>query len=254
MLKLISLGKKEKKNDFESDAMKATYEVIHNTDQFKTTLTQNLDVTICERTGKVTGELHIIKLEAATMPEAMAKLAIWCERMAMALREPMKVTASVPVFERDYSMDETSRRFEQGGLTLARLKALANGKGISSADARIALQELYDKELISYPVVDVAYLPGDRDWAAEQILESIEQVFPGVTKGVKLREDAPVFVMPFPYAHHAIVPTNERPSGGADFFKLSETVRTIYRIVAEEFVRAISEPPGGEPASEVANA
>lgn len=244
MLKLTSLAKK-KEEDFVSGTVKATYEVIHNSDQFKTSLTQNLDVTICERTGAVKGELHIIALEAPSMPEALAKLAVWCERMAMALREPMKVTASVPVYERDHEKAASARNFEQGGLVRVRLEALANGKGISSAEAFKAAQKLYQEGYITYPDVNVGHLPGNREWTIAPILESIEAVFPGVSKDVAPQADAPVFLDPFPYAHTAIVPTEERPRDGEQFLELSETERTIYRIVAEEYVRAISEPKGG---------
>jgi DNA topoisomerase IA len=247
MLKLTSITKK-KEDDFVPGTVKATYDVVHDSDRFKLKLTQNLEVTICERTGEVRGELHITELMAPSMPEALAKLAIWCERMALALREPMKVTASVPIYERDYAKEETSRKFEQGGLVRVRLQALANGKGISSADAIRAAQKLFDEGYISYPIVDVAYLPGNRDWAVCGILENIEVVFPGISKDAIPRQDAPVFLHPFPYGHHAIVPTEERPRDAENFLELSEAERTVYQIVAEEFVRAICEPPGGEPA------
>lgn len=250
MLKLVSLSK-PKTEDYLPSTVKASYEVVHS-DGFKTTLTQDLDLTICEQTGKVTGEFHITKLEAASMPEALAKLAVWCDRMAMALREPMKVTASVPIFEQ-VSASEDSRKFEEGGLTKVRLQALANGKGISSADAIKAAHKLYQEGYISYPEVAVAFLPGNREWAEPHILTNIEQVFPGISKNVAPRRDAPVFLMPYPYTQHAIVPTDERPRDAAHFFELSETERVIYRIVAEEYVRAISEPPGGVSTAEGAD-
>jgi hypothetical protein len=248
VLKLISLTK-PKTEDFQPPCVKATYEVIH-TEGYNTKLTQELDVTICERTGKVTGAFHITELEAASVPEALAKLAVWCERMAIALREPMRITASVPVFEPEPAAESAQRKFEEGGLTQVRLQALANGKGISSADALRAAHKLFQEGYISYPEVAVAFLPGNREWVAPHILANIEQVFPGVCKNAAPRRDAPVFLAPYPYNQHAIVPSDERPRDAAHFFELSETERTVYRIVAEEYVRAISEPPGGVLAEE----
>lgn len=84
-----------------TNGLRAVYTVRHNTAALPTILEQDLHLMIDERTGAVTGKLLVEELQADNMNAAIEKLATWCERLAAALREPMKVTTSVPVFEKD---------------------------------------------------------------------------------------------------------------------------------------------------------
>lgn len=94
MLELKEVGKTP-------NGLRVIYTVKHNTAALPTTLEQDLHLLIDERTGAIKGKLLVEELQADNMSAAIEKLATWCERLAAALREPMKVTTSVPVFEKD---------------------------------------------------------------------------------------------------------------------------------------------------------
>lgn len=82
--------------------LRAVYTIRHNNSQFSTILDQDLHLLIDPRTGAVKGHLNVSGLKAPSIDEAREQLAGWCERLAAALREPMKTTAMVPVFEKDW--------------------------------------------------------------------------------------------------------------------------------------------------------
>lgn len=85
-----------------AERLEAVYEVRHNTAEYSTILEQDFHLSIDTQTGKVDGKLVLENLEAASLPEALEKMATWCERMAAALRTPMKSVVAVPVFQKDW--------------------------------------------------------------------------------------------------------------------------------------------------------
>lgn len=82
--------------------IRAVYTISHSDVASGTLLEQELHLVIDPRTGAVSGRLDVDGLTGATMDEAVDRLAAWCERLARGLREPRKVVASVPVYERDW--------------------------------------------------------------------------------------------------------------------------------------------------------
>lgn len=102
ILKECSVVKRETDRLLPADMLDVVYTVRHNTAEYSTALEQDLYLRINSRTGEVEGKLVIGELSVGSMPEALEKMATWCERMALALRTPMKAVASVPVFEKDW--------------------------------------------------------------------------------------------------------------------------------------------------------
>ena len=84
------------------DALKVVYTVEHQRGELRTVLRQDLHLVIDPKSGAVTGELMVKDIAGANLPEAIERLAGWCERLAAALREPMAIVTSVPVFRKDY--------------------------------------------------------------------------------------------------------------------------------------------------------
>ncbi|HDR9105426.1 hypothetical protein [Paraburkholderia sp. A3RO-2L] len=76
------------------------YTVGHNVGRLPTTLEQDLDLTVDLGTGAVTGALHITDLTADSLDGAREKLAVWCERLAYALRAVQRKNHDLPIFER----------------------------------------------------------------------------------------------------------------------------------------------------------
>lgn len=78
--------------------VKARYEIAHETPgDTGTRLTQDLDLVLDPVTGKVGAKLTLSDLEADNLDAALEKMASWCERMAIALREPREVVAHLPI-------------------------------------------------------------------------------------------------------------------------------------------------------------
>lgn len=97
MLNLKSVEKTKK-------GLVVVYEVIHTSPESRTTLSENLHLTIDPTNGAVEGELQITGLTANSLEAGLEKLADWLDRLAAGLREPMKVTASVPVFAKNWDI------------------------------------------------------------------------------------------------------------------------------------------------------
>jgi DNA topoisomerase IA len=234
---MLELTKLEK-----TDAgVKAIYTVKHNTSEYRTTLAQDLHVTICPRTGAVKGELHVLDLEAPSMDEARAKLALWCERLAEALREPLKAVASVPVYENDYDTLRAEDTAGPLGLTWTRLQALSSALKISREALRLALDELAEQDFITHPYSEVRYLRMSAKDDVAETLQAIERMFPGIANGFTLREANPLFSALFPYNHGAIVPYANTSRPTSDFFSLSETARVVYRLIADAYLDSVAE-------------
>ncbi|MEN7429175.1 hypothetical protein VA599_00370 [Chromobacterium sp. TRC.1.1.SA] len=76
----------------------ARYEIIHETPGLSgTRLSQELMIVFDPRIGEVGAKLTLTDLSAPSFDAALEKMAEWCDRMAIALREPREITASIPV-------------------------------------------------------------------------------------------------------------------------------------------------------------
>ncbi|QEL55487.1 hypothetical protein [Chromobacterium paludis] len=76
----------------------ACYEVSHETSGLDgTRLSQELIVVFDPRIGEVAAKLTLTDLNAPSFDAALEKMAEWCDRMAIALREPREISASIPV-------------------------------------------------------------------------------------------------------------------------------------------------------------
>jgi hypothetical protein len=78
------------------------YSLEHNDSTKGTTLREDLRLVLDPVTGAVKGNLDIRGIAAENIQEGLENLATWCERFAIALREPMKCEVSVPIFVKDY--------------------------------------------------------------------------------------------------------------------------------------------------------
>lgn len=97
----------------------AKYEIKHNTEHFSTTLTADLDMSVREQTGEITAKIDIAPIQVANFEEMREKMAVHLERLAAALREPIRKRYEFAVFEKDW--DEIRR--------LKALKDTEEGKG-----------------------------------------------------------------------------------------------------------------------------
>lgn len=82
--------------EHDTGQVKAIYSIVHHGPQ--STLDQDLAVSIDPVSGKIKGELQISGLVANDMDEVRLKLAEWLDRLAAGLREPMQISATIPVF------------------------------------------------------------------------------------------------------------------------------------------------------------
>lgn len=86
--------------DYTPNVIKITYEVTHSSGLMATTLEQDFVVHVDQRTGAVTGEMHLKNMNpVGSVDEARLKMAEWLERMAIAMRTPMSMKVAVPTFE-----------------------------------------------------------------------------------------------------------------------------------------------------------
>lgn len=76
------------------------YTVRHNVGRLRTTLEQTLELAVDSRTGKVTGALHLTELEADSIEAARERMAVWCDRMAAALRGAERRQGDLPLYDR----------------------------------------------------------------------------------------------------------------------------------------------------------
>ena len=230
----------------DGETVSATYAVVHNDPGYGTTLTEMLQIQICKNTGAIKGKLNIDDLEAPSMQEGLEKLATWCERLAKALREPMKVKTSVPVFEKDWDAIHCS---ETGslGLTFQRLQALASKQGIAPRDTFKAAMNLYENNHISYPKTETAYLPSREKENVAKTLKVVKHYLRNIEHHAEINLGAAIFNDDGVMEHHSIVPrweenlVEQAPLDEAHFDGISgsATARAVYRIIAEEYVRAV---------------
>jgi hypothetical protein len=77
-----------------------TYNIVHSVGRLRTMLEQDLTLHVSTDTGKVTGEFHLTKLNADSVEAAREKMAVWCDRMAVALRSARRKSGDLPLYER----------------------------------------------------------------------------------------------------------------------------------------------------------
>ena len=80
----------------------AQYEIKHNTEHFRTTLTADLNMTVREHTGEITAKIDIAPIQVADFEEMREKMAIHLERLAAGLREPIRKRYEFAVFDKDW--------------------------------------------------------------------------------------------------------------------------------------------------------
>lgn len=93
MLKLTGFSLKDSQ-------ARVTYTVRHNVGRLRTSLEQQLELRVDLSTGKVQGALHVTDLEADNIEAAREKLAVWCDRLAAALRAAERTPGDLPLYER----------------------------------------------------------------------------------------------------------------------------------------------------------
>lgn len=74
--------------------------VTHNVGTLRTTLTQELNVTVTPSTGRVCASLELKALQAISLEDARRTMALWCDRMAAALRYVERQPGEVPRYTR----------------------------------------------------------------------------------------------------------------------------------------------------------
>lgn len=84
-----------------------TFSVSHNVGALPTTLECNLDMVVAPGTGKVKASLLLEDLEADSVEAAREKMALWCDRMAAALRGVERMPFEVPLYERKEFNEES---------------------------------------------------------------------------------------------------------------------------------------------------
>ena len=91
-------GVEEKETGLLAKSFLVRYEVSHCTPGSDgTVLSQDLVVGFEPSAGKVVAKMTLTNLEAPDFDSALEKMASWCDRMAIALREPREIAASIPV-------------------------------------------------------------------------------------------------------------------------------------------------------------
>jgi hypothetical protein len=233
------------------DKLTATYDVVHNDSTSSTKLTQELEIQICQNTGAITGRLHVNDLKAASFEQGIEKLAIWCDRLAKALREPMKIKTSVPVFEKDWDRfhEQEEQHVQALGLSFLRLKNIALEKGLSGQEVMEAAIALYENRYITYPKTDSVHVPKHALDQLTGTLETVTTYLHDLTPLPVINTHAPIFDDERVLTHWAITPlpkpdaASDRASMGKGESGLPHASRAeqiVYRIVAEEYIRALT--------------
>jgi hypothetical protein len=92
---------------YDEDRVTLTYNVTHSGGRIGTILEQDLKLTVDTRTGKVAGDLHLTELSVDSIEAAREKMAVWCERMAIALRHVKRKSGDLPLYQRaSFEADE----------------------------------------------------------------------------------------------------------------------------------------------------
>ncbi|GHV40462.1 DNA topoisomerase 3 [Synergistales bacterium] len=118
---------------------------------------------------------------------------------------------------------------------LSDLQVQANKKlGLTLKNTLDTVQNLYEKQVVSYPRSDCQYLPESHHANAAHIIEGITGTFPqyaeSVHKSVDLKRKSKAFDDSKVAEHYAITPTGKKPSG------LSEIEMKVYEMICVRYL------------------
>jgi hypothetical protein len=85
---------------YDENRVTVTYNVVHSGGRTSTILEQDFKLTVDTQTGKVEGELHLTEMKVDSIEAAREKMAVWCERMAIALRRVERKSGDLPLYQR----------------------------------------------------------------------------------------------------------------------------------------------------------
>ncbi len=146
------------------DQASLSYAVRHNVGALKTTLEQTMDVRLDIRSGKVEASLNLTELHADSLEAARVRMALWCERMAAALRGAARLEGDLPMYER-----RSFELAEQPVWLQEAYTALVKAKVEAQTDEAV---EALNKWLDGHPMVLVYGLMDAADAEACRILEN----------------------------------------------------------------------------------
>lgn len=139
------------------------YNVRHNVGRLRTTLEQPLELVVDTQTGKVSGAFHLTDLEVGSIDEAREKMAVWCDRMAAALRGAQRKVGELPLYERrPFKLDEQPLWLQEAYAQLLARKLAAQSEEDSEA---------IERWLESHPMVLV---PGMLDAVEAEVIRQQE--------------------------------------------------------------------------------
>jgi DNA topoisomerase-3 len=115
--------------------------------------------------------------------------------------------------------------------SLSALQQAANRRHGLGAQAVLDIaQELYEAKLTTYPRTDCPYLP-DSQWAeAERVLPGLPSEYAALVQQANLALRSPAWNDAKVTAHHAIIPTGQRPQG------LSERQKQVYDLIVRAYL------------------
>ena len=111
--------------------------------------------------------------------------------------------------------------------------------GYTAKQTLDALQELYEKKLVTYPRTYSRFITSDMGKSVEELLVSLEKCFSFMAKGGIKNIDRLVCDSKVT-DHHAIIPT--RKSVSADYDRLSEREQNLYLMIAARLAAAACGP------------
>lgn len=151
------------------------------------------------------------------------------EEKAQSLQEKVvDKPLTISEFERKEGKETAPKLFD-----LTSLQVECNKKLSLSADETLKIaQTLYESKNITYPRVDTRYLPDDIYPTIEGVLKSMTgyQALVAPLIGKPIRKTKNIFNNTKVTDHHAIIPTNVRPSS------LSGQNAAVYDIIAKRFI------------------
>lgn len=111
-------------------------------------------------------------------------------------------------------------------------KAASSRFGFSAQEVLDTAQSLYEKKLTTYPRTDCRYLPNEQLEEAASILKSLSELpdFAEMAGSADANLRSSAWNTKKITAHHAIVPTGEKPG------ELSDRERKLYGMIAEGFI------------------
>ncbi len=149
------------------DQASLSYAVRHNVGALKTTLEQTMDVRLHLQSGKVEASMSMTELHADSLEAAKDRMALWCERMAAALRGAVRKEGDLPMYERrSFELTEQPMWLQEAYAALVKAKVAAQ------TDEAV---EALNKWLEGHPMVLVYGLMDAAEAEACRILENDDE-------------------------------------------------------------------------------